>query len=130
MEARRSYSVRGNSLTALASLLMGVAALGIVFFLLAIFSRTVNPDSLAAGASAISQDLLRIIVTWPGIGFLLALFGLIAGFCATPDQASDDRTLSCKWICRLGISLSLAAIFVDMLIISYLRVLASLLGTV
>jgi hypothetical protein len=130
MEARRSYFARGISLTALASLLVGVIALGIVFFLLSHLANNMDPGILAVGASAVSQDLLIIVATWPGIGFLLALAGTIAGLNAIPEKSMDDRSQACKWVCRLGISLSLAAIFGDMLIISYLRVLAEVLGTV
>jgi hypothetical protein len=127
MDDRRSYSVWGLSLTALASLIVGVTALGIVFFLLILLSRELNHMTLAAGASTLSQNLLQMIVTWPGIGFLLALAGIFAGFSAIPEKGVDNRSQLCKWICGAGISLSLAAIFADMLIISYLRVLASAL---
>jgi hypothetical protein len=128
MDARRFRSVWGISLTALTSLIVGLAALGIVFFLLILFSNNLKPDTLSAGVSAISDETLRLVVTWPGIGFLLALAGIIAGFSASPEKSEDERTQACKWICRLGISLSLAAIFMEVMIISYLRVMASALG--
>jgi len=115
------------SLTALASLIVGITAFGIVFYLLVLFSNSLDHITLAAGASTISQNLLQIIVTWPGIAFLLALAGIIVGFSAIPEKGTDDRSRLCKWICGTGISLSLLAIFADMLIISYLRALASAL---
>jgi hypothetical protein len=130
MDARRFTSVRGISLTALTSLIVGVTALGIVFYLLLLFSNNLTPLVLRSGASAISQNLLRVVVTWPGIGFLLALAGIIAGFSGIPERGADDRSRLCKWICGAGISLSLTAIFADLLIISYLRVLASALRLV
>ena len=124
MDARRVYSVWGIPLTALTSLIVGIAALGIVVFLLILFSNELRPVTLAAGAPVMLQNLLQTIVTWLGIGFLLALAGLIAGFCAIPERGADDRSQACKWICGAGISLSVAAIFADMLLILYLRALA------
>ena len=128
MDGRRSYSVWGISLTALTSLIVGVTAIGIVVFLLAFFSNNLNHVTLTAGTSAISQYHLQIIVTWPGIGFLLALAGIIVGVSTIPEKRVDDRSRACKWISGAGISLSVAAIFAEMLVISYLRVLAFALG--
>jgi hypothetical protein len=130
MDARRSYFVWGISLTALTSLIVGVAALGVVLFLLDIFSNNLSPGTLATEGPAISRNLLQVIVTWPGVGFLLALAGIIAGFSAIPEKGSDNRTQVCKWMCRLGIGLCLLAIFADMLIILYLHAVASVLGAV
>jgi hypothetical protein len=123
MNARRFQSVWGISLTALTSLTVGASAWGVVFFLLILFSNNLMPATLAAGLSAIPADVLRLVVTWPGTCFLLALAEIIAGFSAIPEKGADNRTRTCKWSCRIGISLSVAAIFIDMLLISYLRVL-------
>jgi hypothetical protein len=101
MADRRYNSVQGISLTALASLVVGVAAFVIVFFLLFLLLNNLSPITLSAGALTISQDLLRIVVIWPGIGFLPALAGIMAGFAATPENGQDDRSRTCKWICRL-----------------------------
>jgi hypothetical protein len=128
MDARRFHRVWGISLTALTSLIVGVAAWSIVIFLLILFSNNFMPRILAAGPWVISGDILRLVVTWPGIGFLLALAGIITGLSAIPENSADDHTQACKWTCRVGIGLCLAAIFIDMLIIFYLRALAPVFG--
>ncbi len=128
MDARQFQPVRGISLAALTSLIVGVTAFGIVIFLLILSSNDFMSDSLNAGLPAIPGNLLTVVVTLPGIGFLLALAGIIAGFSASPEKDADNRTQTCKWICRLGIGLSLVAIFINMLIISYLRILAETMG--
>ena len=93
-------------LTALASLIVGMSALSIVLFLLINFSNNLNPVLLSADPLAISQDLLQMIVIWPGLGFLLALMGIIAGFICVPEgREHDECTAACKWICRAGIGL-------------------------
>ncbi len=83
--------------------------------------------SLDASLSAIPGEVLSLVVTLPGIGFLLAM-GIFAGFSASPEKDADNHTQTCKWICCLGIGLSLVAIFINMLIISYLRILAETMG--
>jgi hypothetical protein len=78
---------------------MSEAALSIVLFLLIAFSKKLNPVLLSAGPSAISQDLLQNIVIWPGLGFLLAMMGIMAGFSGVPENGMpDEASPACKSI--------------------------------
>jgi len=115
----------GTLPVAIVSVFLGISAFGFVTASI-IFSRNLlaeyGPESIpVTGSPVIPLSSLGIILVAVTLGFLLGLTGLIAGCSSLPEKKEKAHVKICRWLTTIGITFSLITMFIDFILMSFLR---------
>jgi hypothetical protein len=107
---------------ALISLLLGLAATGIIIIAIQWLSQSsivayLNRSLKAPETPGIPLALLIAAAA----GFLLGLVGLVIGCSCLPNGTGEARSRLCTWFAGAGIGFSLVTMLTDFMLISLLR---------